>query len=331
MLRSDRKSLSVEVASELRDALQRRQKELPPRWIAALDAETLRDGTQSAPTHALESTERDLALTVLHDRLPDARPRGVVCVRPSASGASGPVVHSLCARGAVTAIAAAEWNESLAHAMLHRIVARSAQSAVPSASGRPTGNGDDPSSAAIECDCTIELPLPHTFPRPRVYLCLGNVLGNSTTVGAVRMLRVLRTTMSPGDTIILGLEVPRDIDPAQPSDSDVDAARHLGVLSLVNSTTGAAFDVHRFDYRPRYDADNGRLETHLVARRAFELEVPGVGDVRFRKGESIRTAVSCTFDKNRVAAMMTGVGLALREWATDLESKYVVATATPAV
>ena len=41
MLRNDRTTpLSVEAATELRDALSRRQKELPPRWLATLDAHT---------------------------------------------------------------------------------------------------------------------------------------------------------------------------------------------------------------------------------------------------------------------------------------------------
>jgi uncharacterized SAM-dependent methyltransferase len=62
-----------------------------------------------------------------------------------------------------------------------------------------------------------------------------------------------------------------------------------------------------------------------------QLEVPGVCDVRFKKGESIRTSVSCAFDRNRVMAMMSGVGLTLREWRTDPTARFAVALATPAV
>ena len=58
--------------------------------------------------------------------------------------------------------------------------------------------------------------------------------------------------------------------------------------------------------------------------------VPGIGDVRFRKGESVRTSVRCVFDRARVSAMMAGVGLTLREWTTDPGATYVVALATTA-
>jgi hypothetical protein len=37
------------------------------------------------------------------------------------------------------------------------------------------------------------------------------------------------------------------------------------------------------------------------------------------------------FERNRVAAMLAGVGLALCHWNSDAEGRYVVALAAPAV
>lgn len=318
MLRADRTTLlSMEAASELRDALSRRQKELPARWLAALDGAALADGAQGVPGHALEHVERELGLALLRDRLPAVRPRGVICLRPSASAANEALVESLCDRGAVTAIVTAELDAALATTLAERIA--------------PPGTSR--ASAALVCDCTVDLPLPDRLPRPRVYLALGNVLGSSTAVGAVRMLRVLRSTMHPGDSLVVGLDARRDSSAFASShaeDFDAAATRHLRALELLNSTVGAGFDPGRFDFRPIFDAEASRAETHLVARKAFEVVVPGVCDIRFKKGESIRTSVSCTFDRTRVSAMMAGVGLTLREWMTDAESRFVVALASPA-
>ena len=317
MIGAERSPLSVEVATELRDALSRRQKELPARWLAALDAATLREGTNRLPGYEHETIEAELALRLVRDRLSDARPRGVVCIRPSASAASVTIAGALCQRGSVTSIAAAELDPKLAVDMIERIASRDVCE----------------SSAAVACDCTVELPLPDNFPRPRIYLCLGNVLGSATAVGAVRLLRILRTTMTPKDSIILGLTASHAESAVDTSDArlEAEASRHLGVLSLINSTMGAGFDPARFDYRSSYDPENRRHETHLVARKALDVDVPGVCAVRFRKGESIRTSVSCVFDRNRVAAMMAGVGLALAEWTSDTTDRYVVALATPAL
>ena len=155
----------------------------------------------------------------------------------------------------------------------------------------------------------------------------------TTAVGAVRLLRVLRTTMTPGDSLVLGLDARRSAGAQALSDEEFEASRsrHLGALDVVNSTLGGAFDLSRFEFRTTVDAENSRLETHLVARRAHEVDVPGVCAVRLRKGESIRTSVRCVFERNRVAAMLAGVGLALRHWNSDAEGRYVVALAAPAV
>ena len=312
----ERSALSPEITSELRDALGRRQKELPARWLAAVDAAALREGGP-LPTHENESLERELGLALLRDQLSAARPRGVVCIQPSASNVNLTLTNTLCQRGSVMSIAAAELNSKLAVEMVERIAS---SSSCESASG-------------VACDCTIELPLPDRFPRPRVYLCLGNVLGATTAVGAVRLLRVLRTTMSPGDSLILGLEARQGASAHALSDEQFEAAasRHLGALGVVNSTTGVGFDLSRFEFRTTVDAENSRVETHVVARRAHEVEVPGVCAIRLRKGESIRTSVRCVFERNRVAAMLTGVGLTLRHWDSDADGRYVVALAAPAV
>ena len=315
MLKADGSTrLPVDIASELCDALSRRQKELPSRWLAAVDAVALREGHDRVPRHRDEAVERELAIALLRDHVTQARPRGLVCLQPSASNAARDVVASICGASPVSAIIAAELDHTLATGLMDRI--------------RPA----DVPATALVCDATVELPLPLSFPRPRFYLCLGNSLGRAGAVGAVRMLRVMRTTMMPGDGIILGLAA-RTAEHELDGDSfgDGPAMRHFAALGLVQAATGAALDPSRFDFQPTYDRETRRLETHLVARRTFTVELPGICDVRFRKGESIRTSVSDAFDRPLVSAMLAGVGLALRTWTTDDFAAYVVAFATPAV
>ena len=115
---------AVEVAAELRDALRRRQKELPARWLAAFDAATLRAGERDLPAHPHETTERELGLALLRDTLPNALPRGVVCIHPSASSVNLALADALCQRGSVASIAAAELDPKLAVEMLERVASR---------------------------------------------------------------------------------------------------------------------------------------------------------------------------------------------------------------
>src|SRR5512133_283231 len=111
-LGSERSAHSPDIAGELRDALGRRQKELPARWLAAVDAAALRQGG-TLPTHEYESLERELGLALLRDQLPAARPRGVVCIPPSASNVNLTLADALCQRGSVTSIGAAELDSKL--------------------------------------------------------------------------------------------------------------------------------------------------------------------------------------------------------------------------
>src|SRR4029079_16961772 len=128
---------------------------------------------------------------------------------------------------------------------------------------------------------------------------------------------------------VLGLEARQVVASHALSDEEFEASasRHLGALAVVNAAVGGGFDLSRFEFRATVDVVNSRLETHLVARRPHEVDIPGVCTVRLRKGESIRTAVRCVFERNRVAAMLAGVGLALCHWNSDAEGRYVVTLA----
>jgi uncharacterized SAM-dependent methyltransferase len=307
MLETDRTSQrSAMIAAELRDALSRRQKELPARWLGGhVDATYLAHA--SAPVFP-ESAEIDLCRSLLDGELADVRPRGVVCVRASEAPAATFVVNAAQERGVLSAVTVVESGAAIA-----RTVARYFDRQL--SPGIVVG--------AFAADCTLALPPLDAFPRPRLYLCLGNALGAVTAVGAVRTLRVIRSTMAPGDGLLLGLATCA----VQPG---VGAASHLDALKRIDDAFGSSFTGGRFDCESRYDAEQRRMETHLVAQRALAVQIPGVCDVRFRRGESIRTSVSCTFDRARTSAMLAGVGLTLEAWEANPANTFAVASAIPA-
>ena len=53
----------------------------------------------------------------------------------------------------------------------------------------------------------------------------------------------------------------------------------------------------------------GRIEMHLVAVKDQEVHIPGVGDVPFRRGESIRTEVSNKYEPARLTRLLQRAGL----------------------
>jgi L-histidine N-alpha-methyltransferase len=52
------------------------------------------------------------------------------------------------------------------------------------------------------------------------------------------------------------------------------------------------------------------------------VTIPGIGVVRFRAGESLRTEISCKHDRESVAQLFEAAGLELEEWRTDRDSLF---------
>jgi len=50
-------------------------------------------------------------------------------------------------------------------------------------------------------------------------------------------------------------------------------------------------------------------------------------ELTLRRGESVRTAVHCVYDRGRLTAMLGGVGLRLAEWAADEGGGFALALA----
>ncbi|HKG93729.1 MAG TPA: L-histidine N(alpha)-methyltransferase, partial [Gemmatimonadaceae bacterium] len=144
----------------------------------------------------------------------------------------------------------------------------------------------------------------------------------------------VRAAMGPHDRLLLGVDVRRDRGQLEAAYNDVGgvlAAYHERALAALNRELGTDFDPARFHYRAVYDEENRRVEMHLVASGAVQATVPGLGVLAFRRGDSIRAAVHCVYDRGRVTAMMDGVGLRLAGWAADEGGTFAIALAAPAV
>ena len=86
------------------------------------------------------------------------------------------------------------------------------------------------------------------------------------------------------------------------------------MLRVLNRTFGADFDLASFQHRADYDSVEHRIEMHLVATRAQTVHLPGAPDVHLHEGETIRTEISCKYDRQSVADMFSAAGLRLVDW-----------------
>jgi L-histidine N-alpha-methyltransferase len=138
--------------------------------------------------------------------------------------------------------------------------------------------------------------------------------------------------MRTEDRFLIGADLRKDpavIEAAYNDSRGVTAEFNRNMLRVLNHELAADFDPDGFDHRAFYDRDAHRIEMHLVARGSHHVLIPGVGEVRFAAGETIRTEISCKHDLPSLAALFTAAGLRLAAWQTDPERRFLLAVGAP--
>ena len=199
--------------------------------------------------------------------------------------------------------------------------------------------GRDYPSLTIELqikDITTELDFAEDLPRSVLFALLGSTLGNFHGDVAVALLRNVHAAMRTEDRFILGADLrpgPRKsrqrLEAAYNDDQGTTAEFNLNILRVINREAGTDFDLSGFEHRAYYDEDEGRIEMHLVAKTAQVVHVPGMGPVDMAEGESIRTELSCKYDRPGLTALFRSAGLDVCQWCEDQDGLYTVVLASP--
>ncbi len=155
----------------------------------------------------------------------------------------------------------------------------------------------------------------------RLVAFLGGTIGNLTPAEQGRFLRAVAATLSPGDGLLLGTDLVKDVDRLLTAYDDpigVTAAFNRNVLAVLNRDLDADFDLRRWRHQARWDDDEERIEMHLVSTEAQVVRVPGAGlDIKVDEGESIQTEISSKFRVERLPALLEPAGFTVAEVWTD--------------
>jgi uncharacterized SAM-dependent methyltransferase len=101
------------------------------------------------------------------------------------------------------------------------------------------------------------------------------------------------------------------------------------MLRALNRDAGTNFDLAAFRHNAFYNERAGRIEMHLVAENAQEVRIPGGGVARIGAGESIRTELSCKYDRQVLTRMLKSARLEILRWCTDEDGLYAMALVSP--
>jgi L-histidine Nalpha-methyltransferase len=155
----------------------------------------------------------------------------------------------------------------------------------------------------------------------RLFVFLGSTIGNLTAGPRARFLSALAAQMRPGDGLLLGTDLVKDVGRlvrAYDDAAGVTAAFNRNVLAVINRELDADFDVDRFRHVARWNAESERIEMWLRADGSQRVHVDALQlTVDFAAGEEMLTEVSCKFRPDGVSAELAGAGLRRTRWWTD--------------
>ncbi len=185
-------------------------------------------------------------------------------------------------------------------------------------------------------DFTAHFQLANPLLRPALIALLGGTIGNFEAAEAVALLGRTRTMMQQNDTFLLGVDLRpgpgktvEELEAAYDDDQGVTAEFNLNILNVLNDQAGTDFPLDAFRHRAFYDPTGGRIEMHLVATRAVDVQIPERGRVSFAKGESMRTEISSKYDRRTIEAMFGRAGLRMTNWLTDDRGRYALVLGVP--
>lgn len=153
----------------------------------------------------------------------------------------------------------------------------------------------------------------------RLVLFLGSNLSNFDRRDALAFLREARGALVPGDALLLATDLEKPAAALLPAYDDalgVTAAFNRNLLVRLNRECAATFALADFAHEARWNAPERRIEMHLVAQRACEVEVAGER-VAFAAGESIWTESSHRFRVDELRAWADEAGFTCTQQWTD--------------
>lgn len=296
-------------AADVRAGLGARPKHIPCRWLYDEIGSRLFEEITALPEYTIPGAETEI-LTACAPALA-ARLPAVVSLVELGSGNSRRtriLLEAFLARGRLT-YAPIDVSLEILEATARELVA-----AYPSLDvGAVNGTYEEGLSR-----------LPRVAPGPRLILWLGANVGNLTRAGAAAFLRGVGERLGPGDALLVGFDLrrdPRELELAYDDPAGVTARFIKNILDRVNRELGGTFDSDAFAYRARYLETEGRVEMHLVSRRAQRVRVSGQ-DFLFAEGEAVHIEDSTKYGPDEIDALTAASGLALVDRWLDGERRF---------
>ncbi len=151
------------------------------------------------------------------------------------------------------------------------------------------------------------------IPKPgrRLFCFFGSTIGNFDTSQARDFMKQLGSTMQRGDSLLLGMDMVKDISVLESAYNDkkgITAEFNKNILNVVNNLIDSDFSTSDFKHYAFFNGKKNRIEMHLKALKDVEVNL-GSEKIHISKGETIHTENSCKFNLDDIEKFGMWAGL----------------------
>jgi L-histidine N-alpha-methyltransferase len=162
--------------------------------------------------------------------------------------------------------------------------------------------------------------------RRKVVLFLGSNVGNMPVSEATDFCTALRKHLSPGDSMLIGIDLKKDPKTILAAYDDKDGITkrfNLNLLERINRELKGNFDVNQFEHYPTYDPETGACKSFLISKIDQVVKIWEQEYIHFLKDEYIFMEISQKYTVVQTDQMATTAGFKTTNHFFDRKSWFV--------
>ena len=153
--------------------------------------------------------------------------------------------------------------------------------------------------------------------RPNVVLFLGSSVGNFSPAEALQFFRRLRESLRPGDFLLVGFDLKKDLEILRRAYNDAEGVTrlfNLNLLDRINRELGGEFDRGRFAHYGPYNLREACMESWLVSLENQEVPIRALGrSFSFGAWEGIHVECSHKYDLSQIESFASAAGFRVQK------------------
>lgn len=154
----------------------------------------------------------------------------------------------------------------------------------------------------------------------------GSSIGNFTPADALKLLKQVSLLVGNGGGLLIGVDLKKDsrvLEAAYNDSQGVTADFNRNILTHINHSLNADFNLENFSHKAIYNDTEGRVEMHLECANTDTVHIKG-NVYHFRSGETIHTENSYKYSIDEFHRLAAGANLfPVKVW-TDSEALFSI-------